>query len=169
MANVLSNGELPTLKHFIQPARKVRTYLSAMENIFLLRKINCHASGTGKEVWMFMDSGLATHLMGTSLGEGVTLSLVRQFIWNELCVQAEYQGQRLSRTYYKSAQGSPIDFVIHDIPFRIVHMGWRYRVTCRFRVKNPIVLFQSPVLPRLFLESICARFFSLQVVHTRFV
>lgn len=120
MANVMRDGELPTLKHFIQPARKVRMYLSAMEDIFLLRKINCHPLGIGKEVWLFTDSGLSTYLMGTSLGEGVTLSLVRQFIWNEISVQAEYQGKRLSRFYYKSTQGSPIDFVIDNIPFRIV-------------------------------------------------
>ena len=51
-----------------------------LEDIFLLRKkINCHPSGIGKEIWLLMDSGLATYLMGTMLGEGVTLSLVRHF------------------------------------------------------------------------------------------
>ena len=120
MATILREGELPTLKSFSQPARKVRTYLAAMEEIFLLRKINCHPQAIGKEVWLLMDSGLAAHLMGTALGEGATLSLVRHFIWNEINIQAEYQGKRFSRMYYKSAQGSPVDFVIDNIPFRIV-------------------------------------------------
>jgi predicted AAA+ superfamily ATPase len=120
IAAVLRDGELPTLKHFIAPAHKVRTYLSAMEDIFILRKMSCHESGTGKEVWLFTDSGLAAHLMGTILGEGTTLSLIRQFIWNEICAQAEYQGKHLSKIYFKSAQGSPIDFVLDNIPFRIV-------------------------------------------------
>ncbi len=120
IAEVLRQGELPTLKHFSYPARKVRTYLTAMEDIFLLRKINCHPSGIGKEIWLLMDSGLAAYLMGTILGEGVTLNLVRHFLWNELSVQSEYQGKRLTRVYYKSAQGSPVDFVIDHIPFRIV-------------------------------------------------
>ena len=120
MAVVLRRGELPTLKHFIKPARKVRTYLSAMEEIFLLQKINCHALGVGKEVWLFKDSGLASYLMGATLGEGVTISLIRHFIWNEINAQASYQGKRLNRIYYKSAQGSPVDFVINQIPFRIV-------------------------------------------------
>jgi predicted AAA+ superfamily ATPase len=120
MAYLLREGELPTLKHFSQPARKVREYLSAMEEIFLLRKINCHPSGIGKEVWLLMDSGLAAYLMGTAIGENVTLSLVRHFIWNELNIQAEYQGKRLARIYYKSAQGNPVDIVIDNIPFRIV-------------------------------------------------
>ncbi|MBI5447961.1 MAG: ATP-binding protein [Gammaproteobacteria bacterium] len=120
MASLLRNGELPTLKHFTKPARKIRAYLTAMENVFLLRKINCHPLGTGKEIWLFMDSGLAAYLMGQPFGEGVTLSLVRHFILNEISVQAEYQGKRLTRTYYKSAQGSAVDFVLDNIPFRIV-------------------------------------------------
>ena len=120
IALVLRNGELPTLKHFSASARKVRTYLTAMEDIFLLRKINCHELGTGKEVWLLKDSGIAAHLMGSILGEDCTLSLVRHFIWNEINIQAEYQGKHLAKYYYKSGQGSPIDFVIDEIPFRIV-------------------------------------------------
>lgn len=120
MADILRQGELPTLKHFSYPARKVRTYLSAMEEIFLLRKINCHALGVGKEVWLLMDSGLAAYLMGVSHGENITLSLVRHFIWNEISAQAAYQGRRLTRVYYKSAQGSALDFVLDNVPFRIV-------------------------------------------------
>ncbi len=120
MALILQRGELPTLKHFTGTARKIRLYLSALEDIFILRKINCHGAGIGKEIWLFTDSGLATYLMGAFMGEGVTLSLLRQFIWNEICVQAEYQGRRLTRQYYKSAQGSPIDFIIDNTPFRIV-------------------------------------------------
>lgn len=120
IAAILRNGELPTLKHFLGPARKVRKYLDAMEEIFLLRKINCHPEAIGKEVWLLFDSGLCTFLMGTTLGEGSTLSLVRHFLWNEICAQANYQGKHLTRIYYKSAQGSPVDFVINNIPFRIV-------------------------------------------------
>lgn len=120
IAQTLRNGELPTLKHFPYAARKARVYLEAMEDIFLLRKIVCHQEGIGKEVWLLMDSGLAAYLMGSVLGEGVSLSLVRHFIWNEINTQAEYQGKRFSRIYYKSAQGSPIDFIINNTPFRIV-------------------------------------------------
>lgn len=120
IGSVLRNGELPTLKHFSGPIRKIRKYLDVMEEIFLLRKITCHPQGIGKEVWLLFDSGLAAFLMGTILGESSTLSLVRHFIWNEVYAQATYQGKHLTRIYYKSTQGSPIDFIINNIPFRIV-------------------------------------------------
>ncbi|OGT41125.1 MAG: hypothetical protein A3F42_01550 [Gammaproteobacteria bacterium RIFCSPHIGHO2_12_FULL_37_34] len=71
-------------------ALKVRTYLSAMEEIFLLRKIQYHPLGIGKETWLLMDAGLAAYLMGTILGEGVMLSLIRHFIWNEINTQIAY-------------------------------------------------------------------------------
>lgn len=120
MAVVLRQGALPTVKHFKGNARKIRNYLSAMEDIFLLRKINCHPAGIGKEIWLFKDSGLAHYLMQQSFGDDITLSLARHYIWNELSAQAEYQGKRLSAIYYKSAAGSASDFILDGIPFRIV-------------------------------------------------
>ena len=120
MGVILNEGELPTLKHFKEPARKVRSYLSALQDVFLVRKIACHPEGIGKEAWLFMDSGLAAHIMGKSLGEAVTLSLVRHFLWNEWACQREYQGSKLPRVYYKSAQGSPVDALLDGVPFRIV-------------------------------------------------
>jgi len=120
MAVALRNGELPGLTHFAGPAHKVRQYLTAMENIFLLRKIACHPEGIGREIWLFTDSGLAGYLMGQIMGEGCTLSLTRHFIWNEICCQAHYQAVHLTKCYYKSAQGSPVDFILDGIPFRIV-------------------------------------------------
>jgi predicted AAA+ superfamily ATPase len=120
MGAVLAQGELPTLKHFSQPAAKVRTYFSAMQEIFLLRRVQCHPEGIGKETWMLMDSGLANYLMKSSAGEGATLSLARHFLWNEWACQSEYQGRRTERVYYKSAQGSPIDAILGSVPFRIV-------------------------------------------------
>ncbi len=135
IGSLLLAGELPTLKHFTFPARKVRTYFSAMEDIFLLKKISCHEAGIGKEVWLLLDSALALHLMKTHHGEGAMLTLARHFLWNEWMSQYEYQSKRLLRHYYKSAQGSPVDAVIEGIPFRVVpdvvsvtrHLKWEER------------------------------------------
>jgi hypothetical protein len=120
MGKILLEGELPSLKHFSQPARKLRVYLSATQEIFLLRKIVCHEEGVGKEVWLFMDSGLAAYIMGTSRGEAATLSLTRHFLWNEWLSQYEYNGKSTDKIYYKSAHGSPVDAIFEDVPFKIV-------------------------------------------------
>ncbi|MEO5970765.1 MAG: hypothetical protein ABIQ95_12635, partial [Bdellovibrionia bacterium] len=134
----LKMGELPTIKHFDYPARKIRVYLSAMEEIFLLRRISPHPKAIGKETWLFMDSGLASYLMGPDTGEAYTLSLIRHLLWNEWFAQHEYQGKRLNRIYYKSAQGSPVDAVFDGIPFKIV--ATPSDVTRRLKVEERAVL-----------------------------
>lgn len=58
--------------------------------------------------------------MGNVLGEAATLTLARHFIWNEIYAQYEYQGKHLTPIYYKSAQGSPVDIILDNIPFRFV-------------------------------------------------
>lgn len=120
MASIMREGELPTLRHFKQPARQVRAYFLAMQEIFLLRKVSCHPEGIGKEVWILMDSGLAAYLMGNAPGESALLSIARHFLWNEWGTQREYQGKPFERVYYKTAQGSPVDAIFDGIPFRIV-------------------------------------------------
>lgn len=120
MGALFIEGELPTLKHFSAKAQKIRAYFSAMEEIFLLRRIVCHEAGIGKDVWITMDSGLAAHLMGKTIGEGPALTLARHFLWNEWITQKEYQGVRPERVYYKSAAGSPVDAVLDGLPMRVV-------------------------------------------------
>lgn len=120
MASVMKDGECPTLKHFHQPARKVRNYLSAMEDIFLVRRVSCHPLGMGKEFWSFFDTGLLHYLLSSQTSEGLTTSLVRHFLWNEWFNQAQWQGLPFEKLYYKSAHGSVIDAVFNNVPFRIV-------------------------------------------------
>jgi predicted AAA+ superfamily ATPase len=114
MGQTLREGELPTLNHFRQSSRKLRRYLDALENIFLLRKIPCHELGVGKEVWMITDGGLARPVMGSDLGEGSTLSLARIFLLNELLSNSESAGNRIRPVYYKTARGGPVDLVWND-------------------------------------------------------
>ena len=119
MGKILREGELPTLTHFKQSSRILRRYLDAFENIFLLHKLPCHESGTGKEAWMMSDGGLARELMGTDLGEGASLSLCRIFLLNELLASCEALGKRLRPLYYKSARGSPVDLVWQDTLIKV--------------------------------------------------
>jgi len=120
MGEVLRQGELPGLKHFAQPARKLRTILTALEEIFVLRRVICHEAGSGSDYWLPFDSGFAAHIMGETSGEGALLSLGRVFLWNEWACQHNYQGMRLPRVYIKSAKGAPVDWIdARGTPYRI--------------------------------------------------
>ncbi len=155
IATILANGEYPTLKHFVQDARKVRQYLSAMEEVFLLRKMSCHELGTGKEVWMFFDSALANHLMKSKSSESVQLSLVRHFLWKEICCNYEYQARKIQKRYYKSTSGEPVDSIIEGIPVKFVstqrdisrQRGWQEKAVlgAMKKLKAPYGFLIGPV------------------------
>lgn len=129
---VLREGEVPSLSHFKIETRKLRKYLSALESIFLFRRIPCHEEGTGIDRWLIGDSGLATALMGASLGEGVSLSLARHLVLNEILAGKQYTGHPLHPRYYKSAQAKEaVDLVWDNVPIKILHappsrlpLGW---------------------------------------------
>ncbi len=135
MGSILREGELPSLKHFATPARKLRDLFGVMEETFLLRRIRCHELGAGTDVWLPFDSGFAAHLMKSTRGQGALLSLARTLIWNEWACQHSYQGVRLPRVYIKSAKGAPVDWIdTQGIPYRIVESadlvgksGWEER------------------------------------------
>lgn len=155
MGKVLADGELPTLKHFKEPASTVRRYLSGMETIFLLYRHRCHPSGIGKEAWQFMDAGLSAFLMKKVMGEGATLTLVRHFLWNEWRCLHSYAGNRIDACYYKSAQGSPVDYIVEDIPIRIVsslsqmqkRLSWEERPIrgAMKKLKSPYGMLVGPI------------------------
>lgn len=119
MARVLAEGEAPTLKHFKQNSRTLRKYLQAFEDIFLLQKLLPHEASVAQDIWLPTDTGIASHLMEGVLGEGRSLSLGRIFVLKEIRAVAEYSGQRMRPVFYKSARGSPIDFVWSDIPIKV--------------------------------------------------
>ncbi len=120
IGRVLREGELPSLGHFNIDSRRLRNYLEAFETIFVLRRIPCHTSGVGKEVWMLGDSGLAAYLMGTMTSDGEILSAVRHGLWQETSAIMSFYGIDDSRSYYKSARGEPIDWVLDGVPMKIV-------------------------------------------------
>ncbi|MCM2323223.1 MAG: AAA family ATPase [Oligoflexia bacterium] len=121
---ILAAGELPQAHHFqVRSRAKLMRYLAAMESIFLLRKLTPHPLAVGKPAWLLHDSGLASHLIGSSLGEGTALSLARHTLWNELSALFEYAGDPQPALYFKSAKGSPVDLVIKGIPIRVVMLS----------------------------------------------
>lgn len=116
---ILQEGEWPTLRSFKQDSRVIRRYLSAFEDVFLIRKIPAHEDAVGGDAWTFTDSGIARAVIGTEFGQGTTLSLARIFILNEILATLEYAGSTLHPVYYKSARGSPVELVGSDTVVKI--------------------------------------------------
>lgn len=119
MARAMREGELPDLRTFKQDSRVLRRYLTAFQDVFLVRKIPCHEAGVGGDRWIFSDSGIARHLMGTEHGTDTTLSLARCFLFNEWIANHEYAGNPLRPTYFKSARGTPVDWVTESCAIKI--------------------------------------------------
>lgn len=126
----LSEGVYPEVSQFSKDSRKVTKYLKAMESLFLLNRIPCHDKGVGRDHWLLGDSGLAAYLLRDRIGtEEVTLSLARHYIYNEIASNYEYRLQRPLIAYFKSARGEPVDFVVNDLPIKVVvkssgALGW---------------------------------------------
>lgn len=116
---ILQDGEWPALRSFKQNSRVLRRYLTAFEDVFLIRKIPSHEEAVGGDAWVFTDSGIARAVMGTEFGQGATLSLARVFLLNEILAGFEYAGKTLHPFYYKSARGSPVDLVGPDAAIKI--------------------------------------------------
>lgn len=116
---ILQEGEWPTLRSFKQDSRVLRRYLTAFEDIFLIRKMPPHEEAVGGDAWIFTDSGITRSIIGTEFGQGASLSLARVFLINEILAGFEYAGKTFHPTYYKSARGSPIDMVGPDTVIKI--------------------------------------------------
>jgi predicted AAA+ superfamily ATPase len=119
LGKALREGQLPTIAHFDLPPRRLRQYLDALCEIFVLQRVPMHSRGRGKDVWLCVDSGLARFLMGEIHGLSAQLSLCRHFLWNEWLVHQSLQASMESFHYYKSAQGSPVDAVLEGVPILV--------------------------------------------------
>ncbi|NQW45819.1 MAG: ATP-binding protein [Deltaproteobacteria bacterium] len=130
ISGMLKQGAYPEISLFSKDSRKVTRYLKAMENIFLVNRLPCHPAGTGRDFWLMGDSGLVTHLLQEKCrSEPGTLILARHFIYNEIVGSLEYQLKKERITYFKSARGEPVDFVIGKLPVKIISkssgaLGW---------------------------------------------
>lgn len=119
MGTVLSEGELPALHHFPQPARVLKNYLDGLCQIFVVDRVSIHPAGVGKDVWLFGDGGLAGFLMRKTDGIEAQRSLVRHFLHNEWMFHKSMGDDLKVFGYYKTAQGTPIDAVIDGVPILI--------------------------------------------------
>lgn len=131
ISKMLREDIIPEVTHFSRDSRKVMKYLRAMESIFLLNRISCHPSGTGRDHWLLSDSGLAFYLMKEKgFSEASNLVLARHLIFNEISAHRSYQLKKDPIYYFKSPRAQPIDFVVDGIPIKLISkasgpLGWQ--------------------------------------------
>jgi predicted AAA+ superfamily ATPase len=150
---ICREGELPTLNHFSIESRKLRKYLAAMEACFIIQKIPIHPQGIGSDTWTILDSGLCRHLMNTDEGEGPMLSIMRHAIGNELFANEEYLRKPFRPTYYKSAKGTPIDWIDEDekVAYKIIFHGRGNSTQMTYAERSLAGAMKTLHLPRGFL------------------
>jgi predicted AAA+ superfamily ATPase len=151
IARILNDGLLPSTTNMRLNTRKIKRYLEAFCEVFLLNRIACHPNGVGKDVYLLADTGIASHLMNKSMSDESTHSLLRIFVLNEFLSLHRYQGKLLVPTYFKSAKSDPVDLVVNDVPLLIVPgskvNGWDTRsiegMMKKLNIKKGIVLSGS--------------------------
>jgi hypothetical protein len=153
LSEQLASGRYVTVSQFSKDSRKVTKYLRAMESNFMLNRLPCHEKGVGLDHWLMGDSGLAAHLMGQRYHtEEATLTLARHSIYNEIAAGREYQLRKNSITYFKSARGEPIDFVVDETPIKVITkssgaLGWEEKglVGAMKKLGSPMGLLTAPI------------------------
>ncbi len=109
--NTIATLEYPDRSSIAAKIRKdsriVAKYLMALENLFILNRIDAHPLGVGKSIYYLFDSGLANYL-------GASREVrVRIWLLNEILAQHEYTATIRPRIYhYRSSKLSRIDFVV---------------------------------------------------------
>ncbi len=126
-----ARGEWVQVSSFKYDTRKVRKYLSALRDVFVLKMIPCHEQGVGRDVYWLSDPGMLHALSRHESGEEISQALVRLRVFNEIFANCEYAGKSERWTYYKSAKGDPIDLIWGNVPIKIVssvkQLGWQER------------------------------------------
>ena len=94
-------------------ARRIRTHLDALEELFLLRRWEPDPTSVGKTMYLPFDCGLAAHFKATP-----------QRLWqvgfaHQLLNEARFAGEREpALRYNKTARGSFCDFILEDRAIR---------------------------------------------------
>lgn len=89
------------------PVRIVKRHLLMLEQLFVITPVRSSRLGSGKTMYYLCDPSLAAHL-GASTGRRL-----QTWLWLEQNSQREYRGMsRSGLSYYRSARGGIIDFVV---------------------------------------------------------
>jgi predicted AAA+ superfamily ATPase len=107
-----STLEEPTAAAFARLTRanhkKVATHLKALCELFVLVRLEAHPSGTGKAIYLPLDSGVATHL-GAPMLKALQITLM-----NERMAKNGYSGGKRHSFYYYRSPGKKLVHLVEE-------------------------------------------------------
>lgn len=109
-----STQEEPTAAAFGRLTRanhkKVATHLKALCELFVLMRLEPHPSGTGKAIYLPLDSGVAAHL-GAPIIKRLQIALMNE----RMAKNSYYGGKRNSFYYYRSSGKKMVHLVEEEL------------------------------------------------------
>ncbi len=94
--------------------RRIRTHLTALEQLFVLHRLDPHPLGTGKPIHFLCDVGFAHHLKADFERK------LHTWLLHEELSQRMYRGDRESRLhYYRTPKGRRIHLIVTDAKRRL--------------------------------------------------
>ncbi len=97
-------------KHIRVDPRRIETHLKILCELFVLQKLNPHASGTGKPIYLPLDAGVAKFLGASQM------RCLHIFLMNERMAKNAYADKKRKAFYYYRSPGRQIIHFIEDGP-----------------------------------------------------
>ncbi|NDG85969.1 MAG: ATP-binding protein [Proteobacteria bacterium] len=109
-----SNLEEPTAAAFARITRanhkKIATHLKALCELYVLVRLEPHPSGTGKAVYLPMDSGIAAHL-GAPIIKRLQIALMNE----RMAANSHSGGKRNTYYYYRSSGKKTVHLIEEEL------------------------------------------------------
>ena len=88
--------------------KKIATHLKALCELFVLVRLDAHASGTGKSIFLPLDAGVAAHL-GAPMMKRLQIALM-----NERMARNSYSGGKRNSFYYYRSSGKKMIHLVEE-------------------------------------------------------
>lgn len=107
---ILESPDLNSLSKKIRiNAKKIKTHLDLLEQLFAIHSVKNHSLGSGKKLYYLCDVGLVEHLKGDLKRK------LETWLHQEVLAQRSYSMVHHTQYhYYRSARGSRIDLIIEN-------------------------------------------------------
>jgi predicted AAA+ superfamily ATPase len=89
--------------------RRIASHLKALTELYVLQKLLPHPSGTGKPIYLPLDTGIATHL-GAPLSRRLQI-----WVMNERMAKASYYPGKSRKFYYYRSTGKKFIHLVEEV------------------------------------------------------